>query len=115
MKFFRHYMWAAILLAGLGVWFWLLWLERSYQEEPYTLIEDNLYVGGSVDVPPPGTKAVLNLCGRKDPYPVDALLWEPILEGGKDPDLDWLRRMVKFIDTQQRAGVPPYVPRMVGI
>ena len=104
-----------ILIAALGVWLWLLWLERSYHEEPYSLIEDNLYVGSSVPEPPPGTKAVLNLCGQKDPYAVDNLLWESILEGGKDPDLAWLRRMVDFIDSQQQAGRITYVHCLAGM
>jgi hypothetical protein len=106
---------AVVLLTGLGVWLWLLWLERSYREEPYSLIEDGLYLGSAVAEPPPGTKAVLNLCGRKDPYVVDNLLWGPILESGKDPDLAWLRRMVEFIDTQQRAGNITFIHCMAGM
>jgi len=58
---------------------------------------------------------VLNLCGQKDPYAVDNLLWEPILEGGKEPDLDWLRRMVKFIDSQQQAGRITFVHCLAGM
>jgi protein-tyrosine phosphatase len=116
MKSVRRTLLAVLILAGLGVWLRLLWLERSYREEPYSRIEETLYLGGSVaEPPPPGTTAVLNLCGRKDPYPVDALLWEPILEGGKEPDLAWLRRMVEFIDIQQRVGRVTYVHCMAGM
>jgi protein phosphatase slingshot len=115
MKKCRHILFAVVLFAGLGVWFWLLWLERSYREEPYSLIEDRLYLGSSVDMPPPGTKAVLNLCGRKDPYSVDTILWEPILEGGKEPDLAWLRRMVEFIDKQQRESRITFVHCLAGM
>ena len=115
MKKRWHFLLALILLAGLGAWLWLLWLEQSYREEPYALVEDRLYLGASVTEPPPGTKAVLNLCGREDPYAVDNLLWQPILEGGKDPDLAWLGRMVEFIDTQQRAGHTTFVHCMAGM
>jgi protein-tyrosine phosphatase len=115
MKKYRYLLFAIPLLAGIGVWLWLSWLERSYRDAPYSLIEDGLYVGSSVDAPPPGTKALLNLCGRKDAYKVDALLWEPILEGGKDPDVAWLRRMVEFIDEHQRAGRTTFVHCMAGM
>ena len=115
MKSLRRTLLAVFLIAGFGAWFWLLRLERSYREEPFSLIEDGLYLGSSVAEPPPGTTAVLNLCGRKDPYAVDALLWEPILEGGKEPDLDWLRRMIEFIDSQQREGHITFVHCMAGM
>ena len=115
MKKWWQILLAIFLLTGLGTWLWLLWLERSYREEPYSLIEEKLYLGGSVAEPPPGTKAVLNLCGRKDPYSVETGLWEPILEGGKEPDLDWLRRMVEFIDTQQRESHITFVHCMAGM
>ncbi|HMF19078.1 MAG TPA: dual specificity protein phosphatase [Gemmataceae bacterium] len=106
---------ALVFVSGLAVWLALLWLERSYREEPYSLIEGGLYLGSSVPEPPPGTKAVLNLCGRKDSYAVDKLLWEPILEGGKDPDLAWLERMVEFIDGQRQAGRITYVHCLAGM
>ena len=92
-----------MLLGCVGAWLWLLWLEQSY-DRPYYRIEDGLYLGSSVDRPPPGTGAVVNLCGREDPYRVDASLWEPVFEAGKEPSLDWLRRVVGFIDAQRRAG-----------
>lgn len=114
MKKYRYFLLAIILLAGLGVWLWLRWLEHSY-DAPYSRIEDGLYVGIAVEQPPPGTKAVLNLCGRKDAYEVEAVLWEPILEGGKDPDIAWLRRMVEFIDAQQRAGRITFVHCIAGM
>jgi hypothetical protein len=103
------------LLACVGVWLWLLALEDSYREEPYTLIEDGLYVGASVPNPPAGTKAVLNLCDRRDPYQVDAALWEPISDGGKAPDLDWLRRGVQFVGERRRAGAVVYVHCNAGV
>jgi dual specificity protein phosphatase-like protein len=115
MKKWWQILLAIVLLTGLGTWLWLLWLGRSCHEEPYSLIEEKLYLGSSVAEPPPGTKAVLNLCGRKDPYSVEAALWEPILEGGKEPDIDWLRRMVEFIDTQQRQSHITFVHCMAGM
>ena len=99
-----------ILVVSLGVWLWLSWLERSFREEPYSLIEDGLYLGSSVPEPPPGTKAVLNLCGRKDSYAVDSVLWEPILAGGTDPDLAWLggwSSALSFMKAQQNGAAFP--------
>src|SRR5437868_4373479 len=79
------------------VGFWLCWPKEPDEEKPYHLIEEGLYLGSSVARPPPNTSAVLNLCGLKDPYKVDAMLWEPILEEGKPPDVDWLKRTVGFV------------------
>ena len=106
---------ALLVSAGLAVWFWLGWLEQSY-DLPYSLIEDGLYLGSSVREPPPGTQAVVNLCGREDPYKVDASLWEPILEGGpQEPDLPWLKRVVAFITEQRDAGRTTYIHCMNGV
>src|SRR5262249_36886719 len=86
VKAWRRCLLLALWCACLGGWFWLRWLEESYEEKPYHLIEDGLYLGSSVAAPPPRTSAVVNLCGREDQYKVDLMLWEPILEGGKQPD-----------------------------
>jgi hypothetical protein len=49
---------------------------RLTEEEPnYTLIEKGLYLGGDVPKPPPRTKAVLNLCEKKDPYQCETHVW----------------------------------------
>jgi hypothetical protein len=85
------------------------------QEQLFVQVEEGLYLGSSVGEPPPGTKAVVNLCGRKDPYPAEASLWEPIFEGGSEPDLAWLRRVVAFIAAQRRAGRTTYVNCMAGM
>ncbi len=85
------------------------------QEQLFVQVEQGLYLGSSVDRPPPGTKAVVNLCGRKDPYAVEASLWEPIYEGGSEPDLAWLKRVVAFIAEQRRAGRTTYVHCMAGM
>ena len=55
------------------------------------------------------------MCGRKDPYPAEASLWEPLCEGGREPDLAWLRRVVAFIAAQRRAGRTTYVHCMAGM
>jgi protein-tyrosine phosphatase len=90
-------------------------LERAVGEPPYSLIEDGLYLGNAADAPPPGTRAVVNLCGRKDPYTVDVALWEPILEGGEEPSVAWLRRVVDFIAAQRSAGLTTYVHCRAGM
>jgi hypothetical protein len=115
MKIQRRNLLVLVLLVCIGAWFSLEWLARSYRQEPYSLVEEGLYVGGSVVEPPPGTTAVVNLCDRVDPYPVDACLWEPILDGGKAPDMDWLRKMVEFIDVSRRAGNTVYVHCNAGV
>ena len=68
-----------------------------------------------MEEPPPGTRAVLNLCDANDPYQVEVCLWEPIRDGGEAPSIDWLRRMVEFIDTQRQAGVTVYVHCWAGV
>jgi hypothetical protein len=105
----------AIVIAGsLGVQLWLRWPGPS-DEQPFSRVEEGLYLGSSVSQPPPGTLAVVNLCGLKDPYPAEASLWEPILEGGSEPDLAWLCRVVEFIAAQRRAGRTTYVHCMAGV
>jgi hypothetical protein len=116
MKIQRWHFPVALLVLGGGTSLWLQWLERSYRDEPYSLIEDGLYVGGSVAEPPPGTQAVVNLCGHRDRYAVEAELWEPICEGKTEPDLDWLKRVVRFIDDEQRAsGRTTYIHCLAGM
>jgi hypothetical protein len=105
---------ALLLVACLGVWLWLRWLESTY-DRPYALIEDGLYVGSSVKSPPPGTTAVVNLCARADRYQVEASLWEPVFELGNEPSLEWLRRVVEFIDANRRADRTTYVHCMAGM
>jgi hypothetical protein len=104
----------AILCLCFGVCFWSVGREASNVEKPYHLIEDGLYLGSSVGEPPPNTSAVVNLCGREDSYKVEAMRWDPILEGGKAPDVDWLRSAVGFVDAQRRARRTVYVHCMAG-
>jgi Dual specificity phosphatase, catalytic domain len=103
-----------VVLAGVGAWFWLRWLEGTYDRH-YVQVEKGLYIGSAADEPPPGTQAVVNLCGRQDPYQVQAVLWEPVFEGGKEPDLDWLRRVVAFISEQRGTGQTTYVHCLAGM
>lgn len=101
-----------VLLAGcVAAWLYLLRLEMLYRAEEanYSLIEDGLYMGGDVDQPPWGTRAVLNLCEIKDPYQAEVHLWKPIHDGHPAPSVEWLREMVEFVDAKRQAGLTTYV------
>lgn len=88
----------------------LLVFFRLLQPEPnYSCIEERLYLGGFVASPPPGTRAVINLCEAEDPYRCGFHLWEPIADSDPAPDLDWLRRMVDVLDARQQEGETTYV------
>lgn len=100
-----------VCLAGAGAWSILAGLERAYSDaEPnYALIEDGLYMGGLVRRPPPGTRAVLNLCERANSYGAEQLLWQPIRDAEPAPSIDWLKCMVEFVDAQRQAKRTTYV------
>jgi dual specificity protein phosphatase-like protein len=107
------------VLGSVGAGLVLLW-SHPPETEPYSRVEEGLYIGSSVEQPPQGTQAVVNLCGRPDPYQVGPSLWAPMYEAGKggegkEPTLDFLRRVVGFIDEQRRAGRTTYVHCMVGV
>ncbi len=105
-----------ILGGGAAAWISLQSLEESYGERPYHQIEPGLYLGMAVQEPPPGTHANVKLCGREDAYELDAQLWAPIFEAGsKEPDLDWVRRVVGFIEEQRRASRQVYVHCLNGV
>jgi protein-tyrosine phosphatase len=72
-------------------------------------------MGGTVAEPPPGTRAVLNLCEQEDPYQAEVHRWDPIPDAAPAPDLDWLRRQTAFVDEQRRAGRPVYVHCAAGV
>jgi len=114
MKVLGRTLLVLIVAGSLGVWCWLRWLEQCHGQ-PFTLVEDGLYIGSSVNQPPPGTRAVVNLCGREDPYQTEASHWDPIFEGGKEPSLEWLNRAVEFIAVQRNAGRPAYVHCLAGM
>jgi Dual specificity phosphatase, catalytic domain len=85
-------------------------VEQWTREEPnYSRIEEGLYLGGYVREPPPGTRAVLNLCETADRYHGEVHVWEPIRDAEPAPDIDWLRRMVKWMDQRRQSGMTTYV------
>jgi hypothetical protein len=91
-------------------------VNRLTREGPnYSLIEDGFYLGGRVAEPPPGTRAVLNLCELEDAYRTENHRWQPINDGEPAPSLDWLREQVEFVDAQRRAVVPLYVHCQAGV
>ena len=106
------------VIAGLVVAVGVLALVRQSfppKKENYSAIEPGLYMGGSVEAPPPGTKVVINLCEIEDPYTVDRNVWESIPDGEPAPSLDWLRKMVAVVDEEQQAGRQTYVHCFAGI
>ena len=85
-------------------------VDRLTREPPnYSQVEDGLWLGGYVPEPPPGTRAVLNLCESEDPYRVESHRWEPIPDAEPVPSLDWLRAQVGFIEGERAAGRPVFV------
>jgi hypothetical protein len=88
---------------------------RSRVKANYTRMEEGLYLGGHVKQPPPGTRAVLNLCEKPDPYRMEVHVWNPIPDAEPAPGIDWLRRQVDFIDAQRQAGRVVYVHCRAGI
>lgn len=104
-----------ILTVGLLAWAGLAWLERSYEEPAYHEIEPGLYLGKQTSAPPPGTTAVVNLCGQRDRYTVANELWRPINDGGVAPSLEMLDEVVAFIREQRRAGRIVYVHCLAGV
>jgi hypothetical protein len=115
MRRVRGRFWIWLFAAGLVGWLIEECVQRIYAEPAYACIEDGLYLGCRVKAPPPGTKAVVNLCGTEDPYRLEAGFWEPILEGGPRPDLEWLERAVDFIAGQRRQGRTVYVHCLAGV
>jgi hypothetical protein len=97
---------AALLLALLGLYL----VERAYDEGPnYTEIEAGLWLGGYGAAPPPGVRAVLNLCETEDGYRAEEHRWQPIADAAPAPSLDWLREQADWIDRQRREGRVVYV------
>jgi hypothetical protein len=88
---------------------------ESYPSTNYSSIEDGLCLGGMLSEPPPGTRAVLNVCETEDPYHAECHRWDPIPDAAPAPSLDWLRKQVEFVDEQRRAGRPVYVHCRAGV
>jgi hypothetical protein len=107
---------AAMAVASLAVVVVALVISHRTRVPPnYSQIEDGLFLGGRVGVPPPGTRAVLNLCQVEDAYQAEIHRWQPIPDAAPAPSLDWLRQQVAFIDEQRRAGLPVYVHCQAGV
>jgi Dual specificity phosphatase, catalytic domain len=115
MTFRRRLLLVGTLLGITGLILLVLAQLTPREEENYSLIEDGLYMGGDVDAPPPGTRAVLNLCEKDDPYRTEVYAWEAIPDAAPAPDLDWLRRQVDWVDARRRAGVPTFVHCRAGV
>jgi protein-tyrosine phosphatase len=110
--------WLLVLLAlalggNLGVRPLIEWYSRPPPN--YSAIDTDLYMGGHVDAPPPGTRAVLSLTPIKDSYTADQYQWSPILDAAPAPTLAWLRQQVDFIDAQRRAGQRVFVHCEAGV
>jgi protein-tyrosine phosphatase len=106
--------WPVLLLAvaALAVVAFFLVTDWLLVEEPnYSLVEPGLYLGGSVERPPRGTRAVLNVCESPETYPTAEMhyCWEPIRDAAPAPSIDWLRRQVDFITEQRRADLQVFV------
>jgi hypothetical protein len=115
MKITRRNVLLLLLVSCLIVWPALLALEYSYREpDNFALIEENLYMGGSVLAPPPGTRAVLNLCPARDRYQCEVYVHDPIPDAAPGPTMAWLREKVEFIDAQRCAERTTYVHCMNG-
>jgi hypothetical protein len=75
----------------------------------YSLIEKNLYMGGAVPQPPPGTKATLNLNQTEDSWRTDVYTWVPIPDAAPAPSLAWLQERVNFVAAQRGSRTTTYV------
>ncbi|MBI3411266.1 MAG: dual specificity protein phosphatase family protein [Planctomycetes bacterium] len=115
MKLTRRTVLLLLLFAGVTAWVLLHRLERSYQTDNYTLIEDGLYIGGLIEKPPPNVTAVLNLCRVEDRYQVEHALWLPIKDASPAPSLEWLKSAVDFVDTQRQEGRTVFVHCRMGV
>lgn len=119
MRRWRPILLVLLLLGTLAVTVYLGWLEQQFPPpappENYSLIEPGLYMGNAVDVPPPDTTAVLNLCQTADRYQCEVHKWEPIRDAAPAPSLDWLRKQVDFVTAQRKAGRTTYVHCRAGI
>jgi len=99
---------AVATVAVVGFYFLADWW-LPHEEPNYSRIEDGLYLGGSVDRPPRGTRAVLNVCESEEPYRAEVHRWQPIRDAAPAPSMDWLRQQVDFINEQRRADLPVFV------
>lgn len=89
--------------------------EASSVDADYSLIEKDLYMGASVPEPPPGTRAVINLCEKYDRYRRPVYLWTPITDGAPAPSISWLQHWVKTVHAARKKGLTTYVHCYGGI
>src|SRR5437016_6919459 len=61
----------------------------------YSCIENGLYLGGILEQPPPGIRAVLNVSEEDDSSKPEVYRWDPISDVDKGPTLEWLKRHVQ--------------------
>lgn len=116
MKLPRRRYLIALVLVSAAVWPVLAGLDWLYREpENYSLIEDGLYMGGLTQQPPPGTRAVLNLCELEDSYQCDYYRWAPIPDRAPAPKLEWLERQIAYVGTHRNAGQTTYVHCAQGV
>lgn len=104
-----------LLLLGWVVILLLVHFILSQEEQRYSLVEEGLYIGGDAPKPPPGTTAVLNVCGAKDHYEVEHHSWKPIRDAAPAPSLGWLRERVAFVEEQREAGRTTFVHCQQGV
>lgn len=115
MKVTRLRILVALLIGLAAAWAILVGIERLHREpENYTLIEDGLWMGGNTELPPPGTRAVLNLCEFEDPYECEVHAWVKVRDA-KAPSIAWLQEQVEFIETQRGAGRTTFVHCFQGV
>ncbi|HJZ91283.1 MAG TPA: dual specificity protein phosphatase [Gemmataceae bacterium] len=101
-----------VLVVGLAVYG-----VQQFTADPddYARIEEGLYMGRAVSVPPWRTRAVLNLCEADDPYVCEVHLHDPIPDAEPAPSLEWLRAKVDWIAEQRRAGRKTFVHCLNGV
>lgn len=113
MLHIRRRVWVVVILlvaAGGGADVAVRWWARTLEPGVnYSMIEEGLFMGGRVDGPPKGVRAVLNLSMADDATHGENYCWRPIVDGAPAPKLEWLREQVMFIDGQRRAGRAVFV------
>jgi len=116
----RFFLYLVLLAASIAL---LVVLERKGRlpegqyalDKSYSEIEEGLWMGGNVAVPPPGTQAALNLCQTEDRYEAEHHWWKPIPDREPAPSLEWLKPMVDFVADRRRAGDAVFVHCAAGV
>lgn len=113
----RFQKWVSVLVAVVAVaWVGNVAVDYAIAEPPnYSQVEPELYLGGSVPVPPRRVTAVLNLCEVEDRYTAAVHSWQPIKDAAPAPDLIWLRKQVDFVREHRIAGRTVYVHCWAGV